>query len=83
MLILALTTMIAWSDYGARAADFLLGRGAGIGFRVVFLAAGLFGAGLAIAPILTAADGAMLGLVVLHGAGLIVLLLRSRGSTQA
>jgi hypothetical protein len=78
VLILALTTMIAWSDYGARAADFLLGRGAGLGFRLAFLAAGLFGAGLTVTQILTAADTVMLGLVVLNTVGLIVLLLRSR-----
>ncbi len=80
VLVLALTTMIAWSDYGARAADFLLGRGAGVGFRLVFLAAGLFGAGLTLTPILTAADTAMLGLVVLHGVGLVILLVRSRSA---
>lgn len=78
VLILALTTMIAWSDYGGRAADFLFGRGAGLGFRLAFLAAGLLGAGLTVLPILTLADYAMLGLVVLHGAGLVVLLIRSR-----
>jgi hypothetical protein len=80
VLILALTTMIAWSNYGARAADFLLGSGAGIGFRLVFLAAGLFGAGLTVAPILAGADYAMVGLVVLHGVGLVVLLVRSRAA---
>lgn len=80
VLILALTTMIAWSDYGARAADFMLGRGAGLGFRLVFLAAGLFGAGLTVTPILTAADSAMLALVVLNGVGLVALLLRSRSA---
>ena len=78
VLILALTSMIAWSNYGARAADFLLGRGAGLGFRVLFLAAGLGGGALTIWPILNTADGAMVGLVVLHGVGLVTLLVRSR-----
>jgi AGCS family alanine or glycine:cation symporter len=78
VLLLALTTMIAWSDYGARAADFLLGRGAGLGFRVMFLGTALFGAGLGVMQILTAADTAMLVLVVLNGLGVVMLLLRSR-----
>ncbi|MFO7567299.1 MAG: alanine:cation symporter family protein [Enhygromyxa sp.] len=82
ILILALTTMIAWSSYGARAADFMLGRGAGIGFRVMFLGVGLFGAGLAIGPILAAVDSAMLGLVALNGVGMVVLLLRSRKTQE-
>jgi hypothetical protein len=80
VLILALTTMIAWSDYGARAADFLLGRGAGLGFRLMFLAAGMFGAGLSVAQILTAADTAMLGLVVINGVAVVVLLVRARSA---
>ncbi|WP_165703740.1 alanine:cation symporter family protein [Enhygromyxa salina] len=78
VLILALTTMIAWGGYGARAADFAFGRGAGVGFRVVFLVAGLAGATLTVLPILTIADYAMLGLVTLHGLGLLVLLIRTR-----
>ncbi|HVI01982.1 MAG TPA: alanine:cation symporter family protein [Enhygromyxa sp.] len=78
VLILALTTMIAWSDYGARAADFMLGRGAGLGFRLMFLAAALFGAGLTVTQILTAADTIMLGLVLLNAVGVGVVLLRSR-----
>ena len=83
VLILALTTMIAWSNYGARASDFLLGDGAGVGFRLVFLATGLAGAGLTVAPILYAADGAMIGLVVLHGIGLIAVLVRGRSKPSA
>jgi AGCS family alanine or glycine:cation symporter len=78
VLILALTTMIAWSGYGARAADDVFGPGAGVGFRIVFLVAGLAGAGLTVLPILTIADYAMLGLVTLHGLGLIILLIRTR-----
>lgn len=78
VLILALTTMIAWSGYGARAADYAFGRGAGIGFRIVFLIAGLTGAVLTVLPILTVADYAMLGLVTLHGLGLIILMIRTR-----
>jgi hypothetical protein len=78
VLILALTTMIAWSGYGARAADFAFGRGAGIGFRVVFLIAGLAGATLTLLPILTVADYAMLGIVILHGLGLLILVIRTR-----
>jgi Na+/alanine symporter len=80
VLILALTTMIAWSDYGARTADYLLGRGGGIGFRLMFLGAALFGAGLTAAQIFKAADGAMLGLVLLNGVGVVMLLLRSRAA---
>jgi Na+/alanine symporter len=80
VLILALTTMIAWSDYGARTADYLLGRGGGLGFRLMFLGAALFGAGLTATQIFRAADGAMLGLVLLNGVGVIALLLRSRAA---
>jgi Na+/alanine symporter len=78
VLLLALTTMIAWSGYGARAADFVFGRGGGIGFRVVFVLAGLTGATLTVLPIVRVADYAMLGLVLLNGAALVVLLWRSR-----
>jgi Na+/alanine symporter len=83
VLLLALTTMIAWSGYGARAADFVFGRGGGLGFRVVFLIAGLTGATLTVLPIIRVADYAMLGLVLLNGFGLVVLLLRSRGEANA
>jgi Na+/alanine symporter len=79
VLLLALTTMIAWSGYGARAADFVFGRGGGIGFRVVFVIAGLAGATLTVLPIIRVADYAMLGLVLLNGFGLVLLLWRSRG----
>lgn len=78
VLILALTSMIAWSDDGARAADFLLGRGAGLGFRIAFLTAALFGAGLTVTQILMAADTVMLALVMLNAIGMLALLLRSR-----
>jgi hypothetical protein len=78
VLMLALTTMIAWSGYGARAADFVFGRGGGLGFRVVFVLAGLTGATLTLLPILRLADYAMLGLVLLNGVGLVVLLWRAR-----
>jgi Na+/alanine symporter len=71
--------MIAWSSYGARAADFVFGRGGGIGFRVVFVIAGLAGATLTVLPIIRVADYAMLGLVLLNGFGLVLLLWRSRG----
>lgn len=83
VLLLALTTMIAWSGYGARAAEFVFGRGGGIGFQVVFVLAGLTGATLTVLPILRVADYAMLGLVLLNGFGLIVLLLRSRSEARA
>ncbi|PRQ04546.1 Amino-acid carrier protein AlsT [Enhygromyxa salina] len=83
VLILALTTMIAWAGYGARAADFAFGRGAGVGFGVVFLLAGLAGATLTLLPILRVADYAMLALILLHGLGLIVLLVRARTRSQA
>jgi hypothetical protein len=78
VLVLALTTMIAWAGYGARAADFLLGRGGGIGFRIVFLIAGLAGAVLAILPIIRLADYAMIGVVLLNGLGVVILLVRAR-----
>lgn len=78
VLILALTTMIAWAGYGARAADYVFGRGGGIGFRVVFLIAGLAGAVLSILPVIRLADYAMIGLVVLNGVGVVVLLVRGR-----
>ena len=80
VLILALTTMIAWSNYGARAADFALGRGAGMGFRVVFLLVGLAGAVLGVLPILRLADHAMLALLVLHGLGMLWATARLRQS---
>ena len=78
VLLLALTTMIAWSGYGARAADFVFGRGGGIGFRIVFVLAGLTGATLTLVPIIRIVDYAMLGLVLLNGLALVVLLWRSR-----
>jgi Na+/alanine symporter len=78
VLLLALTTMIAWSGYGARAAEFVFGHGGGLGFRVVFVLAGLAGATLTVLPIIRVADYAMLGLVLLNGLALVVLLLRSR-----
>ncbi len=71
ILLLALTTMIAWAGYGARAADYALGRGAGLGFRVVFLLVGLGGAVLDLLPILRVADTLMIGLILIHGAALI------------
>jgi Na+/alanine symporter len=83
VLLLALTTMIAWSGYGARAADFVFGRGGGLGFQIVFVLAGLTGATLTVLPIIRVADYAMLGLVVLNGLGLVLLLLRSRGESNA
>jgi hypothetical protein len=82
VLLLALTTMIAWSGYGARAAEFVFGRGGGLGFRVVFVLAGLTGATLTLLPILRVADYAMLGLVLLNGLALVLLLLRSRAETS-
>jgi hypothetical protein len=78
VLILALTTMIAWSEYGARAADFVLGRGGGFGFRVAFLGAGMFGAGVSLLPVLRVVDYTMLVLILLHGVGLLVLMYRHR-----
>jgi Na+/alanine symporter len=78
VLILALTTMIAWSGYGARAADFVFGHGGGVGFRIVFLLAGLSGAVLTVLPILKLADYAMLALVILNGLGLLILMIRGR-----
>lgn len=83
VLLLALTTMIAWSGYGARAAEFVFGRGGGLGFRVAFVLAGLAGATLTVLPIIRVADHAMLGLVLLNGLALVVLLLRSRAQTSA
>jgi Na+/alanine symporter len=83
VLLLALTTMIAWSGYGARAAEFVFGRGGGMGFRVMFVLAGLAGATLTVLPIIRVADYAMLGLVMLNGFALVVLLLRSRGEASA
>jgi Na+/alanine symporter len=83
VLLLALTTMIAWSGYGARAAEFVFGRGGGLGFRVVFVLAGLAGATMTVLPIIRMADYAMLGLVLLNGLALVVLLLRSRGEASA
>ncbi len=56
----------------------MFGRGGGIGFRVVFVLAGLTGATLTVLPIVRVADYAMLGLVLLNGAALVVLLWRSR-----
>jgi Na+/alanine symporter len=83
VLLLALTTMIAWSGYGARAAEFVFGRGGGLGFRVVFVLAGLAGATMTVLPIIRMADYAMLGLVLLNGLALVVLLVRSRGEASA
>jgi hypothetical protein len=83
VLLLALTTMIAWSGYGARAAEFVFGRGGGLGFRVVFVLAGLTGATLTLLPIIRVADYAMLGLVLLNGLALVVLLVRSRAEASA
>ncbi|MFV8751920.1 alanine:cation symporter family protein [Nannocystaceae bacterium ST9] len=78
VLLLALTTMITWAGDGARAADQVFGRGAGLGFALVFLLAGLGGATLELLPILRVVDHLMIGLIVLNGAGLIVLLVRAR-----
>ena len=78
VLLLALTTMIAWSTYGARAADFVFGAGAGVGFRLLFLLVGLGGIAVELLPILVLADHLMLALLALHGFGLVVLLLRDR-----
>ncbi len=78
VLLLALTTMITWAGDGARAADQVFGRGAGLGFCLVFLLAGLGGATLDLLPILRVVDHLMIGLVVLNGAGLIALLIRER-----
>lgn len=78
VLLLALTTMITWAGTGARAADYVFGRGASLGFFLAFLIAGLGGAVLDLLPVLRAADYLMIGLVVLNGVGLLTLLVRSR-----
>jgi len=78
ILALALTTMIAWAGYGARAADFVLGRGSGIGFMIVFLLAALGGASVELLPILRVVDYSMIGLVVLNGLGLVLGLWKAR-----
>lgn len=83
VLLLALTTMITWAGDGARAADQVFGRGGGLGFTLVFLLVGLGGATLELLPVLRVVDYLMLGLVVLHGVGLVVLLLRERTNTGA
>lgn len=83
VLMLALTTMITWAGYGARAADFVFGRGGGLGFQVIFVIAGLAGATLSLLPIIRVADYAMLGLVVLNGAALVVLLWRNRKTSPS
>ena len=78
VLVLALTTMIAWAGYGARAADYVFGHGAGVGFCVVFLITGLAGATLETLPILLVADHAMIVLLVLNGFGVVLGLLSYR-----
>lgn len=78
VLLLALTTMITWAGSGARAADYVFGRGAGLGFYLVFLLAGLGGAVLDLLAIIRIADHLMIGLVVLNGVGLIALLIQAR-----
>jgi Na+/alanine symporter len=78
VLLLALTTMITWGGDGARAAGQVFGRGAGLGFALVFLLVGLGGAALELRPILRLVDHLMIPLVVLHGSGLVVLLVRGR-----
>lgn len=82
VLILALTTMIAWAGYGGRAANFVFGRGGDLGFRLVFVLVGLGGAELSVWPILRLADHTMLGLVALNGFGLLMVLLRLRSKDQ-
>ncbi|EDM78123.1 hypothetical protein PPSIR1_34437 [Plesiocystis pacifica SIR-1] len=72
VLILALTTMVAWSSYGARAADFVFGQGAGIGYRVVFVIGSILAVGASAQSILRVADHAMIVLVVLNGVALIL-----------
>ena len=75
ILILTLTTMIAWAGYGARAADYLLGHGGGVGFCLVFLVMGLAGTSVDTLQVLRVADFSMIALVVLNGLGLTLLLI--------
>ncbi|NVB39259.1 alanine:cation symporter family protein [Pseudenhygromyxa sp. WMMC2535] len=85
VLILALTTMIAWSSYGARAADHALGRGASWGFRVVFVLVGFAGASasLELLPLMRLVDSVMIGLLALNGLGLVLAWLRLPKSDDA
>ncbi|GEM_PF-1174002 len=76
ILILALTTMIAWAGYGARATEFVFGE-ARIGFALVFAFVGLAGAISELLPLLRLADHLMVGLVLLNGLGLVVALVRA------
>jgi Na+/alanine symporter len=78
VLLLALTTMITWAGTGARAADYVFGRGGGLGFYLAFLLAGLGGAALDLLAVVRVADYLMIGLVVLNGVGLLTLLVRER-----
>ena len=62
VVMFAFSTMISWSYYGERCATFLFGDGASLPYKIVFLAAVVFGSVFKLGNVLDFSDLMVLGM---------------------
>jgi Na+/alanine symporter len=82
--LLAMMTLVGWGHFGASVASHLAGDTAGLGFRVLFLAAAVAGAVMTGDDLLASIDAIMLPMLAINAVGVCLLLprLRKTGASQ-